>query len=306
MKKSSDSGVHGVPAISRAGSGGAHAPAAYVQLATAVLVAAATMSAAGVASAATSGFASHRAIYDLKLEKTRGGRQLEAVRGRILYDFSGSRCEGYDLQMRQVSELDSGEGRNAVTDLRSTSWEDGAARSFRFNSESRMNDRTVDTVSGTAKRSDKRVDVSLTKPKSATFQIPPRAVFPTEHMRRIIEAAQSGKTLLDVPTYDGTDTGRKVYNTLTVIGRPLAPDERKPDDASARLPELAGMTRWPVTISYFDRDKADRTGEQMPTYTLQFELFENGISRALILDYQDFVVSGELTSLELRKQKPCK
>jgi len=61
-----------------------------------------------------------------------------------------------------------------------------------------------------------------------------------------------------------------------------------------------------VTISYFDRDKADRTGEQMPTYTLQFELFENGISRALILDYQDFVVSGELTSLELRKQKPCK
>src|SRR5690606_13477798 len=154
-------------------------------------------------------------------------------------------------QMRQVSVLDSGEGRSALTDLRSTSWEDGAARSLRFNSESRMNDRTVETVSGTAERSKKAVDVSLTKPRPTSFQLPSTAVFPTEHLRRVIEAAQSGRSLLEVLTYDGSDTGRKVYNTLTVIGWPLSPEMSKLDDASARLPELAGMTRWPVTISYF-------------------------------------------------------
>ena len=38
---------------------------------------------------------------------------MSAVRGRILYDFSGSACEGYALQFRQVSELDSGEGKVA-------------------------------------------------------------------------------------------------------------------------------------------------------------------------------------------------
>lgn len=61
-----------------------------------------------------------------------------------------------------------------------------------------------------------------------------------------------------------------------------------------------------MTISYFDAGKSDRTGEQIPVYTLQFELFDNGISRALVLDYQDFVIAGELTSLDLRKEKPCK
>ena len=56
--------------------------------------------------AAAVALASHRAVYDLKLASTRGKRAMNAVRGRILYDFSGSACEGYALQFRQVSELD--------------------------------------------------------------------------------------------------------------------------------------------------------------------------------------------------------
>src|SRR5262249_49188358 len=41
--------------------------------------------------------APHRAIYDLKLGQLRGKRSLEAVRGRIVYDFNGNMCDGYDL-----------------------------------------------------------------------------------------------------------------------------------------------------------------------------------------------------------------
>src|SRR5262245_65923232 len=78
-------------------------------------------------------FASHRAIYDLKLAEARGRRQLSAVQGRIVYDFSGSSCEGYALQFRQVTELDNGEGKVVVSDLRSATCEDGAAKHYRFN-----------------------------------------------------------------------------------------------------------------------------------------------------------------------------
>jgi len=41
--------------------------------------------------------ASHRAIYDLKLSKSTGSRGIQAVRGRIVYDFSGNACDGYEL-----------------------------------------------------------------------------------------------------------------------------------------------------------------------------------------------------------------
>jgi hypothetical protein len=249
----------------------------------------------------------HRAIYDLKLLKSHGARGIQAVRGRILYDFSGNACDGYALQFRQVSELDSGEGKAALSDLRSTTWEDGTAKKFRFNSENLLNDKSTDTVDGHAERNAATVAVSLSKPKDKTFTVPVGAVFPTEHMRRIIVAAREGKTILEFPVYDGSETGEKLYNTLTVIGRPIKPGEKPPVDAGAKVPALATLTRWPVTISYFEQkdDNAQQTGEQTPVYAISFELYENGVSRALLLEYSDFTISGEMTSLEMKKEKPC-
>jgi len=251
--------------------------------------------------------APHRAVYDLKLSKSHGTRGIEAVRGRILYDFSGNACEGYELKFRQVSELDSGEGKPALSDMRSTTWEDGNAKKFRFNSENLFNEERTDVVDGQAERNTKSIAVSLSKPKTKELAMPVGAVFPTEHMRRIIAAAREGKSVLEFPVYDGAETGEKLYNTLTVIGRPIPPGEKKPDDASSKIPELASLSRWPVTISYFDKEdsKSEQGGEQTPIYSIGFELYENGISRALVLDYPDFTISGEMTSLELKKSKPC-
>lgn len=252
--------------------------------------------------------ASHRAVYDLKLAKSSGSRGVQAVRGRILYDFGGSVCDGYQLHFRQVSELDSGEGKTILSDLRSTTWENAAATKFRFDSENLLNDKVTDTVDGSAERGSSAVSVDLNKPKDKTFTVPAEVVFPTEHMRRIIEAARAGKSILEFPVYDGSDGGEKLYHTLTVIGAAIDPAKKPADDATGQEPSMAGMLRWPVTVSYFDKksEEAERTGEQTPVYAIAFELYENGISRALTLDYNDFSIKGELTSLEMKKEKACK
>jgi hypothetical protein len=247
--------------------------------------------------------ASHRAVYDLKLASARGNRPVEAVRGRILYDFSGSRCEGYALQFRQVSEIDAGEGVQMVTDMRAATWEDAEANAFRFNSQNYVDQTLKTAVDGRAERKPSEVGVRLSKPAPKTFGIDRSVFFPTDHMRRIIIAARAGKTILEGPVYDGSDNGEKVYDTLTVIGPAIEPETRKPDDAAANDPQLLKMRRWPVSISYFDKSKPD--GDQTPVYGIRFELYENGISRALALDYNDFVVAGTMTSLETRPVKPC-
>ncbi|MGO9632040.1 MAG: cell envelope integrity EipB family protein [Xanthobacteraceae bacterium] len=247
----------------------------------------------------------HRAVYDLALGRTRDAAQVAAVRGRILYDFNGNACEGYTLQFRQVSELDSGEGKVSTSDLRSTTWEGGDAKRFKFTSENFLDQNLVDTVDGHAEHGAGATAIDLAKPEHKVLDIDAAVVFPTQHMVRVIEAARAGKSLLDFPVYDGSDTGEKVYDTLTVIGHKLASDERKHDDAAAGEGKLAGVARWPVTISYFEKSKAKKNTEQTPVYAIGFELYENGISRALRLDYNDFVVTGNLSSLEIKDAKPC-
>src|SRR5215471_8931701 len=247
----------------------------------------------------------HRAVYDLKLLKSHGKRSVEAVRGRIIYDFAGSACEGYALQFRQVSEIDSGEGKMALSDLRAATWEDGDAKSFRFNSENKVNERVVDTVDGSAARDGSGVSVKLVKPQPKNFDLDAKIVFPTEHVRRVIEAAEAGKKLLELSVFDGSESGEKVFSTLAVIGNVIPPGEKLPDDAAAGTPALAALKRWPVTISYFDQSSA-KTGEQTPAYAIGFELYENGVSRALTLDYGDFVVSGIMSQLELKDAAACK
>src|SRR5258708_20658002 len=161
-----------------------------LQVVAAPLMAGASFAAAPAAAAGVA-LAPHRAVYDLKLLKSHGKRSVEAVRGRILYDFAGSACEGYALQFRQVAGIDSGGGKMAVSDLRAATWEDGDAKSFRFNSENKVNEHVVDTVDGSAGRDSSGMSVKLVKPQPKNFDLDAKVVFPTEHVRRVIAVASS-------------------------------------------------------------------------------------------------------------------
>jgi hypothetical protein len=262
----------------------------------------------GAAVAAASGpFLSHQALYELSLVKSRGSNAINSARGRILYNFSGSACEGYTSEFRQVSELDSGEGKLTLSDLRSSSWEDGAGKSYRFKIDTRMNDSESAPVDGAAERIGDHITVKLKQPVAKTFNLDGNVVFPTEQIQRIIAAAREGKSVLELTVFDGSDNGEKVYNTLSVIGQPIPGDRTiASPDPSTSNDKMKSLTRWPVTVSYYDRDARAKDGEQTPVYAMSFELFENGVSRALVLDYNDFVISGALGKFDVKDSKPCK
>src|SRR5580693_5843082 len=227
---------------------------------------------AATSSPASSPFLAHQALYELSLAKSRGSNSINSARGRILYNFTGSACEGYTSEFRQVSELDSGEGKVTLSDLRSTSWEDGAGKSYRFKIESRMNDTDSSPVDGAAERAGDHITVKLKQPVSKTFTLDGSTVFPTEQIQRIIEAARAGKSVLELTVYDGSDNGEKVYNTMTVIGQPIPADKAiATPDPSTSSDAMKSMIRWPVTVSYYDRDAKHTEGEQTPVYSMAFE-----------------------------------
>jgi hypothetical protein len=245
----------------------------------------------------------HRAVYDLSLAKSAGARSIESARGRIAFDFTGDACTGYALKYRQVTVLDSGETGSRTSDLRTTTFEDGAGAALRFRTESDIQDSKKAPVEGEAERQgDDAVTVRLRQPRRDTLTLAGDIIFPTAHMKRLVEAARAGRTTMSIKVFDGSEDGRKAYDTLAVIGRRIDPGNADGLEAAARTEALLRLARWPVTLSYFSSGE----GEQTPIYVLSFDLYENGVSRALRLDYGDFALNGEMKTLELLPESACR
>ena len=241
----------------------------------------------------------HRAVYDLSLAA--GSRSVDGASGRIAFDFGGDACEGYTLKYRQVTVLESGESGQRTLDVRTATYESGDGKTIRFKTDSRFEGGTSDSVDGDAELRGEALAVRLKQPKPEAVTLPGQMMFPTEHMKRLIEAARAGKTTVSVKVYDGSDDGKKVYDTLALIGRRIEPGSGANLEAPATQEPLAKIARWPMTISYF---KAG-AGDQTPAYTISFDLYENGISRALKLDYGDFALKGDLANLEILPFSAC-
>ena len=256
---------------------------------------------AGNAAAQSVPLAAHRAFYELVLDPNKPGMKVDGARGRIVYEVTGSACTGWAITLRQVTELDSGEGKRTVSDLRSITWEDGDAKSYRFKTQNYLDQQIREEVDGTLDRAGMDgLAVRLSKPKSERLTLQGKILLPTEHIRKLLIAAAAGERTLEAKVFDGSPDGKRIYDTLTVIGAAVAGD--KDLEEASRRPELGSLKRFPVTISYFEPG----TGERTPTYVLGFELYENGVSRALRLDYGTFAMRGELKTIEFLTSAPCK
>jgi hypothetical protein len=254
----------------------------------------------GEAAGQVTGLVPHRAVYELALDPARSGAKIDRASGRIAFEMTGNACQGYSVTLRQVTQLDSGEGRQTQSDLQSVTWEDGDAKSYRFKSKNTLNREVRDDVDGTAERSsDGGLTVRLSSPKTEPFDLKGTIAFPTEHLRKLLAAAAADERIVEIKVFDGAPDGKKVYDTLAIIGAPTSGSDGL--EEAARRPELAQMKRYPMTVSYFEPGAGERT----PAYVLGFELYENGVSRALKLDYGGFALRGELTSFEVLKSSPC-
>ncbi len=243
--------------------------------------------------------ANHRAVYDLSLASSTGTRPVDAARGRIVLDFRGDACRGYTMQTRQVTELSSGESGTRLSDLRSTTFEGGDGKEFRFNTTTSSDNQRAAPVEGSAMADDGKLTIRLkgnAKPITATGPV----LFPSAHMKRLVQAARAGQTTLSVKVYDGSDDGKKVYDTFAVIGPGSAATVAKADqDKPLQTGPIASVRSWPVKLTYY----TDGAGERTPIYTLAFDLYENGVSGRIKLDYGEFVLAGTMTTLDLEPTK---
>lgn len=256
------------------------------------------LSAASVPAHAAVMLEPHRATYALSLDGAKTAKRVNAARGQIVYELRGNACAGYSIQLKQSTDLET-EGGQLTSAISTATWEDGEGNAYRFRVLNTVNGERPDEADGVAERKDGKLVVKATKPEAETIEIGKGVLLPTQHMLSVLTSAQQGDAVFEAPVYDGSPDARKIYDTLSVIGKGSTATEGL--EQSATIGDLAGRTRYPVTISYFEKGSDTQT----PDYIISFDLFDNGVSRALKLDYGDFALRGTLTSYEALPQEAC-
>lgn len=266
--------------------------------------AAAIAALAGPAAAAGQ-LAPHRAVYDITLDKARGGAGVTDMSGRMVYELTGSACEGYTQTMRFVTRMVNQEGATTVTDIRSSSFEDATGKSFRFNSSQYKDSKLSESTNGDAARSGPsgEVKVELTTPERKEMQLKPNVFFPIQHSIALLAAAEKGKPVFEADLYDGSEKGEKVYATTAYIGRIRSAGFNKQLPAATNAERLDGLRSWPVSISYFEPGSEKQ--DALPAYELAFLYFENGVSRRLFIDYGEFAIRGNLKEITFLEPGKC-
>ncbi len=257
------------------------------------------------AAADTPALAPHRAVYDISLVDARPGAGVAELTGRMVYELTGSACAGYTQKMRFVTRSTSQEGETTVSDMRLSSWEDGAGSRFRFNNSQFRDDRQTNQTVGEAVRRTNpgELRVELTKPKKRVIKVPGEPMFPIQHSINLLKMAQAGKSVYTADLYDASEKGEKVYATNAYIGGRHAPGHNKSLSAVPNSEPLNELASWPVALSYYERGK--ELEDAVPSYEIAFLIFENGVSRRLLIDYGNFSIRGELKELAFMEPEKC-
>lgn len=251
-------------------------------------------------------FSPHRAVYDISLASTAAGSGVAGLTGRMVYELTGSTCDGYTQTMRFVSRMTNQDGAETINDLRTSSLEQLVGKSLKFSSTQYQNETIAEASQGIAVRDKGKATatVDLVKPTKKKVPLPSDVYFPMQHAALLIESARTGRQLATANLFDGSEKGDKYYLTTAAIGKKF---QRGPVKSNAAFPDearLAEFDSWPVSISYFEpgKDKQD----SIPAYELAVRYYENGITGDLKIDYGEFAIKGDLSELTFLEPGKCK
>jgi hypothetical protein len=250
--------------------------------------------------------APHRAVYDIQLTRASPGSGVAEMSGRMVFELSGSTCEGYTQNMRFVTRMTNQEGTDLINDLRTSSWEEALGKRLRFNSSQYQNDVLTESTQGDAERSSDEgpVKVEIARPAKKKLTIKDPVYFPVQHSKALIAAARAGKTMFSADLYDGSEKGEKVYNTVAVIGRPVAPGATKMPASIKNVDRLKTLPSWPVSVSYFEKGNENR--DAVPVYEMSYRFYENGVTTKLNIDYGEFAIRADLAELTFVDGSTCR
>ncbi|HUI18539.1 MAG TPA: DUF1849 family protein [Alphaproteobacteria bacterium] len=237
----------------------------------------------------------HHAFYTLRLGHSSVQGDVVEASGGMAIEVSET-CEAWLTKQRLLLRIVRDEGDDMVTDNNFTSWEAKDGRRYRFNVRNRLNGSVNEEYRGEARLNANGGGgvAKFTLPKKQEVILPSGTLFPTAHVRFVIDSARKGTRMLDRIVFDGaSDDGPD--ETSVVLGEPTALEQLPGLDAKR------GQPTWPMRWAFFPIGSKS----SLPDYELALRMLENGVVVDLSLVYDDFTVGGKISFFATLPRPKC-
>ena len=240
---------------------------------------------------------SHRASYRMTLASATRTSGLVAAKGFMIYTF-GKSCDGWTVENRTHLALTYESGAYAETVWTFVSWESADGLNFRFRAQFEESGRTVEKVRGHATLTGKggAGKAWLVEPVETEIELPEGALFPTEHMTRLIATAERGDTALEHVVFDGTS-----LQNPYLVNALLGPLPHHAEQALAASAGLAPAPAWWTRLAYFPLHSREPT----PEFELGAHYRADGVAGEITQQFDDFILRVRLDRLEPMAKPDC-
>lgn len=243
--------------------------------------------------------ASHRAIYQMTLDRSHAGGGVTSVSGEMAIEWLRA-CDGWTFEHQSSMAVELAGGDSMQISTTATSWEAFDGRHYRFSMRNTSNGGESERIEGTAviDRPGGPGKAELTSPKPRRFALPAGTLFPVAHTVEVLRRAMSdhAPTMFPAVVFDGMGDEGPLAATTT-IGKERRGDAAPGTPAAA----LAGKTIWPVTVAYYPV----ASKSPLPKQEIGMSLYANGVADNLVIGFDNFVVRARIAKLEFVKSPDC-
>lgn len=258
---------------------------------------AALLSAAPLGTASAAGLVGHQAIYRATLGSASAESGIVDAQGAVLYRFADA-CEGWTSENRTVLRIAYTDGSQAQTDWNYTTWESKDGRRMRFGMRDSRDGELDSALRGSALLAapGKAGTAHFVVPTDTEMALPAGTIFPTTHIKALIDAARAGRRNLSATVFDGASLDNP-YTVGAVLS--LAPESVRRNIADKS--GLDDSSVWSMRLAYFAH--GDASG--IPQFEIGITYREDGIADAIVHDYVDFELHLHLEEVELLPKPDC-
>lgn len=237
----------------------------------------------------------HRAIYAMGLSTIKPGAGIAAATGTMSYEFDDS-CDGWVVENRIAITYAYTEGGQVLSTTDFITWESKDGLHYKFRMRNTRDGQVTEDVEGAADLKGKGLGgtAKFERPEVISMPLPKGTLFPTEHTKRLLEAAESGGHSFWRVVFDGSGT-EGPYEVNALIGSPSQNFPSKAPDP------LLASPAWPMRLAFFPVASKD----PLPNFEMALTYHPNGVSQEIVQSFKNFSLKGRLQTIEALPRKRC-